>query len=441
MRTLSLNLKTPQESSSAEAFLVLSPRVQFRFPHYVFVDVESTAHLMGGEKACLEKALNIARKFSAEATGAIADTAPVAQMLAKWKPSFIAPEGQESKALQGLGLDALKDLEGLFPWTQVRQIEHVISFARSLGICTLEEVYNFRLISLRERWGDFGVLLWNRLHSQDAQVISPLVPRDPLVGYGYLDDPLGIAPLLFNRVKPHLDILFARLQGLSRFAQKMEVILHCEYSDKKHILQIEPVSPSRDQELFEDLLFKRMENTVLENPIREFEISIFDVPEKVQQLDFFEPRDNSEDRWRRLISFAKQANCEMGFLQLEANHFPEKSFKLVTEWPEDFKSEDLVERQEDNALQIKSTYAKGLSQSPRPSLLLEQPQALSDEEMRRIRLVSALPSERIESSWWQISSQDLKYRDYFFALSSQGQLLWVFQDRVSSQYYLHGYFD
>ncbi len=440
MRTLCLNFKSPQESSCAEAFLTLSPKVQFRFPHFVFIDIESTAHLLGGEVACLEKALQIARKFSAEVSGAIADTPPIAQMMAKWKPSSIALHGQESKSFQGLGLDALKDLEGLMSWAQKRHIEHVISFAHSLGICTLEEVYNFRLVSLRERWGDFGVLLWNRLHSQDSQVISPLVPRDPLVGYGYLDDPIGVVNLLFNRIKPHLDILFARLNGLARYAQKMEVILHCEYSDKKHVLQIEPVSASRDQMLFEDLLWKRMEKTELENPIREFEISLYDVPEKIQQLDFFEPRDNSEDRWRRLISFAKQANCEMGFLQLEANHFPEKSFKLVTEWPEDFKSEDLVER-EDNAVQIKSTYAKGLAQSPRPSLLLEQPQLLSDEELRRIRFVSALPSERIESSWWQLSAQDLKYRDYYFALSHQGQLLWIFQDRTSSQYYLHGYFD
>ncbi|HWU44498.1 MAG TPA: hypothetical protein VN132_13700, partial [Bdellovibrio sp.] len=209
---------------------------------------------------------------------------------------------------------------------------------------------------------------------------------------------------------------------------------------QKHILPIEPVSASRDQELFEDLLLKRLEKTELANPVREFEITIYDVPEKIQQLDFFEPRDNSEDRWRRLISFAKQSHCEIGFLQVEANHFPEKSFSLVTDWPEDLKSEDLVERQ-DTALQVKSTYAKGLTHSPRPSLLLAEPLLLAEDDLRRLRFISSLPSERIESAWWQLAVQDMKYRDYYFALSQQGQLLWVFQDRMSSQYYLHGYFD
>lgn len=440
MRTLCINLKTAHESSCAEAFLILSPRVQFRFPQFIFVEIESTQHLFGGEKLCLEKALEIANKFSVASSGAIANTPAVAQMLTKWRPSYIAPRGKEQESFHGLGLDALKDLEGLHPWPQKKPLDHIISFFHALGVHGLEDVLNFRLNSLRERWGDFGVLLWNRLHSQDVQVISPLVPRDPLVGYGYLDDPLGLVPLLMARFKPHLDILFARIAGLSRYAQRMDIVLHCEYSNKKYSLSVEPVSPTRDQELFEDLLEKKLTQLALENPIREFEISLIDVPEKVQQLDFFEPRDNTEDRWRRLISFAKQADCEMGFLQLEASHFPEQSFRLVTDWPEDFKAQDLVDRQ-DEALQIKSVYAKGLSASPRPSLLLEKPQVLTTAEVQRLRFMSEFPSERIESSWWQISTQDLKNRDYYFALSSQGQLLWVFKDRINSQVYLHGYFD
>lgn len=440
MRILCINLKTPQESSSAEAFLVLSPRVQFRFPHFVFVEVESTSHFFGGESGCLTKALEISRKFSQEASAAIADTAAAAQLFARWRPSFIAPRGKEQEGFRGLGLDALKELEGLHPWTQKKPIDHMISFFHALGVHGLEDVLNFRASSLRERWGDFGVLLWNRLHSQDIQVISPFTPRDPLVGYGYFDDPIGAVPLLMGRLKLQIDILFARLEGLSRYAQKMEIILHCEYSDKKYPFTIEPVSPTRDQNLFEDLLEKKLSQMTLENPIREFEISLFDVPEKIQQLDFFEPRDNSEDRWRRLISFARQSQCEMGFLQIEASHFPEHSFSLVTDWPEDFKAQDLVEKHDD-ALQVKSVYAKGLSASPRPSLLLEKPQPLQSAEVQKLRFISSLPSERIESSWWQVSLQELKNRDYYFALSQQGQLLWVFKDRINSQVYLHGFFD
>lgn len=440
MRTLCINLKTPQESSCAEAFLHFSPRVQYRYPHYVFVEMESTAYLFGGEETLLTKALEIAVKFSNDPSVAISDTPAAAQVFARWRPLFICPAGKEHEGFRGLGLDALKDLEGLHPWPQKRPVEHMISVFHTLGVHGLEGVHGFRLNSLRERWGDFGVLLWNRLHSQDAQVISPLIPRDPLVGYGYFDDPIGAVSLLMARFKTNFNVLFARLEGLSRYAAKLELTLHCEYSDKRYNIMIEPVTPTRDQALFEDLLEKKLAQLKLENPIREYEMSVLDVAEKIQQLDFFEPRDNSEDRWRRLISFARQSNCEMGFLQQEASHFPEQSFRLVTEWPEDFKPQDLVERQ-DQALQVKSVYAKGLASSPRPSLLLEKPQALNASEVQSLKFVSSLPSERIESSWWQVSVQDLKNRDYYFALSHQGQLLWVFRDRINSQVYLHGYFD
>ena len=440
MRTLCINLKTPQESSSAEAFLALSPKVQYRFPHFIFVDIESTQHLFGGEKPTLEKALAIALRFSRDPSAAIADTAPLAQLLAKWRPGHITSRGKEQESLRGLGLDALKELEGLEAWKQKSVLENMISFFHTMGVHSLEEVFNFRLNSLRERWGELGALLWTRLHSQDFQIISPLVPRDPLVGYGYFDDPIGAVPLLMAQLKSSIDRLFARLAGLSRYAYRLDVILHCEYSDKKISLSIEPVSPSRDQKLFEDLLEKKLSQLTLENPVREFEILIFDVPEKIQQLDFFEPRDNTVDRWRRLISFAKQSDCEIGFLQPEASHFPENSFRFVTELPEDLKAKDLIERQEE-AVQIKAVHAKGLASSPRPSLLLENPQPLSQHEFQQLRLISSVPSERIESSWWQISSHDLKHRDYFFALSQQGQLLWIFKDRINSQVYLHGYFD
>jgi len=66
---------------------------------------------------------------------------------------------------------------------------------------------------------------------------------------------------------------------------------------------------------------------------------------------------------------------------------------------------------------------------------------LDSKKVQEIRFISALPSERIESSWWQMQSKEIKYRDYYFALSQEGQLLWIFQDRLNSKYYLHGYFD
>lgn len=439
MRILCINFKSPQDPSLAEVFLSFSPRVQFRYPHYLFMEVSGTAHFFGGEEGCLHKALEVAHTFSPQAVGAIATTAAYAQMLATWKPFAIATS-EEHLSLKSLGLDALKELEGLHRWENPKQIEHMISFFHTLGIHTLEAIWSFQISSLRERWGSQGVLLWNRLHSQDIQLISPFIPRDPLEAYGYFDNPVSDLKILMFEMQKHLNFLFLRLHGLARFAHKVDVVLHCEYSSAQHHLSIEPVSPSRDLKLFTDLLEKKLQKIELTNPLKEIEIIIFDSPEKIQQLDFFEPRDHAQERWRRLISFAQQENCRMGFLQYKAHHFPEQSYELSTDLPQNLLTVDVVHKHEE-AIQVKAAYAKGLQQSPRPTLLLKKPQLLSPQELRNLQFLSKLPTERIESHWWQISVQDLKHRDYYFALSQQEQLLWVFQDRLNSQVYLHGYFD
>ncbi len=436
MRILCLNLQQTLEASCAEVFLKFSPRVQFRYPHYIFMDIESTAGLFGGEVQVLKKSVELARTFAPKATGAIADTPPVAQVMVHHRPFAISRPGEDFKTIGKIPVGALCDLEGLEAWSKKRPIEHIVNFFKVMGMEWIEEVCHFQEASFRERWGDAGIVLWKRLHGQDFQVISPLIPQDPLSGYSYFDDPVSLIPVLMQKMKPQMNFLFMRLEGLARFAQKMEVTLYCEYSEKRHHLSIEPVSPSRDVKLYEDLFLQKLEKLNLENPIREFEIQIFDIPEKIQQMDFFQPRDSSEDRWRRLISFAQQAEIEMGFLQVEPSHMPEGSFSLKTDWPKDFSPRDLVEWSED-AVQVKAVYSKSLSESPRPSLLLKEPMILSKMMMDALKVLTRFPLERIESNWWKKSQE----RDYYFALSRKGQLLWVFQDLQTENYYLHGYFD
>ncbi|MFN7263220.1 MAG: hypothetical protein ACK5UJ_05390 [Pseudobdellovibrionaceae bacterium] len=445
MRTLCLNLQKVQEPSCAEVFLKFSPRVQFRYPQYVFLDIESTASLFGGEFSVLKQSIDLARQFSTQATGAIADHPAVAQILSNYRPFELIKPGEDFQTLRHLSVAVLPELEGLYPWTKPRQIEHIVQFFQSLGFHTIDDIQHFQLTSFRERWGETGIALWRRLHGKDTQVISPLTPQDPFQGYGYFDDPVYHIPVLMQKIDPQMTYLFLRLEGLNRFAQKMEIILHCEYSQQKHSLFVEPVSPSRDLRLYRDLLLRKLDHLGLENPIREFDISVYDVPEKIEQLDFFEPRDLTEDRWRRLISFAKQSGCEMGFLQMKPAHLPEDSFEIQTEWPQEFNPKDLV-KIEDDSIQVKSVYAKALAKSPRPSLLLKEPLQLSRLAIQKLQMLTRFPAERIESAWWNLlkkkeDSAQFENRDYYYALSSEGQMLWVYLDRLKKEYYLHGYFD
>ena len=438
MRILCLNLQQAQEASCAEIFLEFSPRVQFRFPAYVFIDVESTAARFGGEQQILKKAVDLARRIAPSATGAIADSAPVAQMLVHYKPFEITRSGEDFKMIAKLPVQAIAEMEGLEPWPQQRKISHVSDFFHQLGMDWIEDLYHFQEASFRERWGDLGVRIWKRVHNQDFQVISPLVPQEPLLGYAHFEDPVSLTGVLMQKMDPQLDYLFMRLKGQGRFARSMQVTLFCEYSEKKYNFSIEPVSPSRDMALYRDLLIKKMEKIDLENPIREFEIFVYDVSEKVEQLDIFEPRDTTEDRWRRLISFAKQSEVEMGFLQVKASHFPEGTYHFKNDWPEKFETKDLVTWTENKkAIQVKTAHSKSLPESPRPTLLLKNPMKLTSQMLQKIKVLTKFPTERIQAFWWKKWQE----RDYYFAMSNEGQLVWVYKDQETQNYFLHGYFD
>src|SRR5262249_27217422 len=67
---------------------------------------------------------------------------------------------------------------------------------------------------------------------------------------------------------------------------------------------------------------------------------------------------------------------------------------------------------------------------PRPVWLVDEAQPFPEPEIRE-------GPERIESGWWDGKGVA---RDYYVARRAQGALLWVFQERQTLRWYLHGVF-
>lgn len=436
MRTLCLSLPKAERPAVAETFLTFSPRVHYRTPGLVFVDVASTAHLFGGEGGMLKEVDRLTKDFFPGASAAVADSPAAAQVLTLFRPFHIVPPQRDRDELKELPLSALVHLEGLLAWRQVREIENIIDFFYSLGLKSIGDLHRFSLEALRERWGETGAVLWRRLHGREKQVISPLLPTEPLTDYVHFDFAVSLLPLLLHSVENGVRRLFARLQGRGEFAAKVMLHLHCEYSNRYHLIEVKPVRPNRQIDLFMKLIENKLAEVDLENPVKEFSIEIIPCSEKVQQLDFWEPRESDQDKLQALISVFHQAELTTGFLRPVSEVMPEDSWEIT----DDFRQTDLIEDQlevEGQSFQLKPSYSSALSQAPRPSRVLSQPKRLSDSKLRQLKFLSALPIERLEEGWWDTS----RGRDYYFALSPQGQALWLYHDRIEDQYYLHGYFD
>jgi hypothetical protein len=436
MRTLCLNLHRDVAPSVAENFLVFSPRVHYRAPGLVFMDITSTSKMFGGEMKLLDEALHVSREFFSGAVGAVSDSPWGAQALCADKPNTISAPTRELQDLESAPLMRLHQLEGLIAWRSNSEVEDIVDFFHMLGINRLGEIRRFEVDSFRERWKDTGTLIWKRLHGLDKQVISPLLPSEALQDYIHLDFPVSLLPFLLHCLEKSLQRLMGRLQGRGEYAQKVIIQLFCEYSGKVHLIELQPASPSRNLELFMKLLENKLGEVNLDNPIQQIEIEVVPCPEKVQQLSFFEPRVSDGEKLSQLVSVFNQARLTTGFLKPKDEILPEASWEVTPEFEEYEPMDDAIEV-EGKSFQIKPAYSAALAHAPRPSRLLKKPRSLSERDLDRFQFLSHQPIERMEDSWWETS----RGRDYYFALSAKGEFVWLFYDRIEHQYFLHGYFD
>ena len=468
-----------------ESFLKFSPRVQFRAPDLLFLDIASTHHLFQGEAKLMESAQSLARDLGYDSRAAIADSPAAAQAFAFFhgaRLSFISPAGDEREHLKDLPLTALTQLEGLEAWSKPTHIESVISFFMMLGMHSLRDLSRFTLPSFQERWGETGAIIWKRLNGslseRAEQVISPLHPTEALEDYMHLDFPVSLLSLLLHELERSLEFLFVRLQGRRLLARKVSLRLRCEYSKTQHIIEIEPQKPSRDQEMFLTLLENKLGKLDLSNPIRDFDFAILPTAEQVQQFDFFEPRMEENSKLDTLLNLLAQTRestqLQAGFYKIHASTRPEDSWQLCTgvmhglDRTGTFRikadDDDNNKNSDDHCVSPADLggFATRLPQAPRPTRLLTQPQALSLPELQNLKILSRNPIERLEDGWWEERSvqgstqvpihgsghgsgheagHGSMQRDYYFAVSPLGQCLWIFQNRKTDEYFLHGYFD
>jgi len=436
MRIFCLNFHKQVHSSIAEAFLSLTPLLQFREPGLLFGDIEQTLWLFKNSKNLLEKIQTRARDLGfTEASLALADTAAGAQALTGHFDFFICEAGQETSALAPLPVSALRDLEGFRAWEKPARLEVISEFLSSLGLKSLGDLMKLPAESWNLRWGDLGTQLQRKLASQEKSAFTPLIPDQPLVAYHHGDDPMGSQFQILESVRRRLPELLFRLEGREQALDQLSLLMICEYSGQKHHLSFSPSHKSRDLPLLMTLLGDRLQKLNFENPVREWELEIKPVSSPSRQQDFWEQQTHAQkENLQRLQSLLHDRKIRSGFLRLEEAQLPEKSWSLQNEalaclMPvTDYAFEGSSHRE----IPI---FSEGLNTAPRPTRLLDQPQVLSAQEMKTFRFLQRYPLERFDLPWQGAA------RDYWLAMNSRQQCVWIYRDLLNSDYYLHGYFD
>lgn len=413
----------------AVALQTFSPRVEAssRAPGTFWLDPEGLGEIYGSVRAWAESVhkylqgrgfhASVVVGFGRYGTHAIARTRPGAQVI---------PTPEREAALAGQ-----VEIARLAIAPEVRD------GLEALGVRTLADVARLPATELESRFG----IEARRLHDEAVESAHVPVQRrehiEPVESSVAVDPPdADLSRLLFG-VKGALHALVSKTvhRGLSIAA--LEVQLDPERGDP-HVERIEPAMPTRDEMILLDLVRLRLGGITLAAPIEKIVLRAEGVRTKADQLSLFatKPKRDLRAASRALARLRAAHGPEaVTRAKLEPAHLPEAQFRY-----EPLASVAATESRPARPLE-NPPLAKA-EPPPMVRQMLARPRALGhgehpDPGPDHGQIVRLFGPYRVSGGWWQRTVE----RDYYYAETERGDLLWLFFDRARKRWFLHGIVD
>jgi protein ImuB len=383
-----------------------SPQIAFE-PSLLLLEIGASLRLFGGLPALLRQVVSQAEQLGYRLHWATAPTPMAAALLARNRPGSRASEDDLAVQLDSVPLASL---------TRDARARELVT---DIGLRTLGECLQLPRPELARRAGPKLMWLFERLLGEIPDPREYWQPPQRFVQKLELLAEIDRHTALLFPARRLLVTLCGFLRGRGAATQR----LHWRLLHRDAVatcFEQGLLAPSRDSEHILGLLRERIERVRLPEPVIALELRVDDC------LPFAELSgellgDSLPQADRQLLEQLRSRLGEhrvLGLCQLP-DHRPERAWQFCT--PGD--GEPPV-----------------ASRVPQPSWLLKEPCPLTLRQGRPdyhgpLQLRS-LP-RRIESGWWD--GFDIA-RDYFVASSEAGERLWVFRDRRSGQWFLHGFF-
>lgn len=383
-----------------------SPQICFE-PSLLLLEIGASLGLFGGREKLLQQVRHESSGLGFQLHWACAPTPMAAGLLARTRPGVCVAGDRLRGQLADIPLASL---------TRDRDLRRLIEDVglRSLGDCLL-----LPREALARRAGPHLLLLLDRLLGEAAD------PR----AYWQPSQVFEQRLELLGEICQHSGVLFparrlvVALCGFLRGRGASASHLHWRLEHREcaaTCFEQGLLSASRDADHILAMLRERIERVSLPEPVTALALRVDDCPPFAEQTgELLGERTPHADR-----QLLERLRNRLGEQQVQGlcalpDYRPERAWGYCVPGDGDA---DIATR--------------GLQ----PPWLLQQPQPLAVHEDRPdyggpVRL-SSLP-RRIESGWWD--GADVA-RDYFVGLSQGGERLWVFRDRRSGRWFLHGLF-
>ena len=305
-----------------------------------------------------------------------------------------------------------------------------------LGVRTLGELLSLPGAELRARFGEEAA----RLHALASDDWAPLQPRrlvDPVRTEVQLEPPDGNHTRLLFGLKGALHRTMGRLAERGQAMSALHLRLELDHA-APHDEHIEPAAPTLDVPMLVDLVRLRLESVRLPAAVETVKIELEGVRASSSQLSLFRTQSRRDlDAASRALARIRAAfgPTSVTRASLRAAHLPEASF----EW--------------EPVGQVRFPRGVEASHAPMPLVrrLLPRPVPLPPpprhDDTRRgtgapwlgphRELARMHGPFRVSGGWWVRTVE----RDYYYAETRRGELLWIYYDRPRRRWFLHGTVD
>ena len=298
-----------------------------------------------------------------------------------------------------------------------------------------------------ETLGDFLIVPSGELHSRfgpEASALHDLFAEDlqlPIQPHAF-DEPSRISfqveppdedqtRLLFA-IKGALHSLLHQVRARAEAMQSLELTLRLERAPI-HREHIEPASPTLDSMLILELVRLRLGETKLQGPVEEVELLANTVRAHAEQvaLPGHQSRRDMSAAHRALDRIrAAYGEHSVTKATVHEAHLPEASFR--------WEPIQHARTAEQARVPPVSSMVRRIYSRPRPlpARVPKEPEA--GPSLARDHAIEHMYGPyRVSGGWWK----RLVERDYYYAETDHGDLLWLFYDRPRKRWFLHGVLD
>jgi len=437
----------------------LSPVVHIEGEDTLLADVTGCQRLFSGEANLLRQAVEGLRSQGFAARCAMADTAGAAWALAHAhpEPTFIAPPGQTSAALTPL------------PVWSLRVDAATTEALASVGVETISSLLYLPRSSLAPRFGQTLLDRIDQALGHLPEVLTPYRPRPVLTSRLRIGAPTTRIDVLTEAIRRALVWFCQRLEKRTAGVRQLFVTFYCpdvviegEVQTRTVTLPVTLSQPTRSVDHLYSLLLVVLDRLHLPGPADSLTIWA----REIDPLDGWQGELFATDAAdaRELRNLFDRLAVRLGSHavvrpQLVSEHQPERAFRYVSVVNSGRNGERRIANGERERAPSRSSPAVRDSPvfenvrlcSSRPLRLASHPVEIAATALvpdgppicfhlhgTRHGVTSSLGPERIETGWWR--GPHIR-RDYYRVMTEDGRRLWLFRERDTGRWFLHGWFD